>query len=188
MSFDEIIGQWNYGSLPPNIIIGRDCFLERKEIFNRFRSIRQPGLILGDGVSVYTWTTFNVDPEGLLEIGDHSVVVGAVFMCAEHIRIGRRVVISHNVTLADSDFHPRDPDDRIADAIANAPENRGARRPRIVTRPITVDDDVWIGIGAIILKGVHIGAGARIEPGAIVTRSIPAGCIASGNPAAVRTE
>jgi len=48
-----------------------------------------------------------------------------------------------------------------------------------------VGDDVVIGIGAMILKGVRIGAGARIEAGAVVTSDVPAGAVAAGNPARV---
>jgi maltose O-acetyltransferase len=56
-------------------------------------------------------------------------------------------------------------------------------RPPLVTRPVVIEDDVWIGIGAIILKGVRIGNGARIGPGAVVTRSVPAETTVMGNPA-----
>lgn len=104
-------------------------------------------------------------------------------MCAERIQIGRRVIISYNVTLADSDFHPRDPDLRRQDAMANAPEGDRSRRPPVVSRPLVIDDDVWIGIGAIILKGVRIGQGARIGAGAVVTKDVPPGTYWTGNPA-----
>jgi acetyltransferase-like isoleucine patch superfamily enzyme len=48
-----------------------------------------------------------------------------------------------------------------------------------------VGDDVWIGWNATILKGVTIGAGAVVEPGAVVTRDVPPGAIVGGNPARV---
>ena len=183
MSFEAITGAWDYAALPPNVHIGKGCFLERKDSFERFRSARNPGLILGNGVRVYTWTTFNIEPSGVICVGDDSILVGAVFMCAESITIGERVVISYNVTIADSDFHPIDPELRKLDSIANAPFGEGIARPPIVTRPVTIEDDVWIGIGAIILKGTRIGRGARIGPGAVVTKSVPARAFVQGNPA-----
>lgn len=181
--FDAITGGWNYGSLPVNVSVARDCWFERKESFSAFRSKQNPGLILGNRVRVYTWTTFNVEPTGVVEIGDDSILVGAIFMCAERIVVGRRVVISYNVTIADSDFHPIDPESRKLDAIANAPGGDRSQRPPLVSRPVTIHDDVWIGIGAIILKGVQIGAGARIGPGAVVTSNVPPGASVLGNPA-----
>jgi len=182
----EITGSWDYATLPGNVRIGRDCFLERKDSFARFRSAQQPGLILGERVQVFTWTTFNVEPSGAIEVGDDSVLVGAVFMCAGRITIGRRVVVSYHVTIADSDFHPRDPELRKRDAIANAPRGDRRRRPPVEVRPVVVEDDAWIGIGAIILKGVRIGAGARIGAGSVVTSDVPAGGVVQGNPAVLR--
>jgi acetyltransferase-like isoleucine patch superfamily enzyme len=174
---------WDYGTLPANIRLGADCRLEHRDSFARYRSQREVGLRLGARVVVYTWTHFSLEHDAVLEVGDDSVLVGAVFMCAEHIRLGARVVVSYNVTIADADFHPVDPDLRMADAIANAPSGDRDQRPPYVTRPVVIEDDVWIGIGAIILKGVHIGRGARIDAGAVVTADVPEGLRMAGNPA-----
>jgi acetyltransferase-like isoleucine patch superfamily enzyme len=178
-----ITGGWDYSTLPANVVVGKDCFLERRSSFELFRSTVPRGLVLGDRVSVFTWTTFNVEPTGRVEIGDDSLIVGATFMCAERVSIGMRCIISHQVTLADSDFHPVDPAERQRDAVANAPFGDRALRPALVARPIVIEDDCWVGIGAIILKGVRIGRGARVEPGAVVTRNVPEGSVVAGNPA-----
>jgi acetyltransferase-like isoleucine patch superfamily enzyme len=185
MDIDDITGKWDYSSLPDNIVVGKCCWFERKDSFSRFRSVREPGLVLGNNVKVYTWTTFNVEPEGKVEIGDKSILVGAIFMCADSIIIGKNVLISYHVTIADSDFHPIDPELRIQDAIANAPEGDRSNRPKIKTKPVIIEDDVIIGIGAIILKGVSIGKGAQIGAGAVVTFNVPAGSKVTGNPARI---
>src|SRR5882672_11773648 len=93
----QFTGEWDYASLPANIRLGADCFLERRESFGRFRSTRNPGLALGDRVRILTWTTFNVEPSGSVEIGADTLLVGPVFMCAEEIRIGARCILSYNV-------------------------------------------------------------------------------------------
>lgn len=190
MDFDsrDFSGEWDYTTLPDNIQIGAGCYLERRESFARVRSRRDPGLVLGDRVLVYTWTAFSIEPDGLIEIGDDSVLAGAVFWCAHHIAIGRRVVISYNVVIADSDFHRRDPGQRRLDAIAVAPFGDAANRPPSAARPVVIEDDVQVGIGALILKGVRIGAGARVCAGAVVTADVPAGGTVAGNPARVVTE
>jgi acetyltransferase-like isoleucine patch superfamily enzyme len=185
MALDEslITGQWPYSRLPNNVKLGSDCWLERYESFAKFRSEQEIGLSIGDRVRVYTWTSFNIEPTGCVEIGDGSILVGAVFMCAERITVGRRVTISYQVTLADSDFHPIEPDLRRQDAIANSPCGDKSQRPPYESRAIEIGDDVWIGIGAIILKGVRIGNGARVQAGAVVTSDIAAGVTVAGNPA-----
>jgi acetyltransferase-like isoleucine patch superfamily enzyme len=180
------VGEWDYGSLPANIRLGQNCFLERRDAFGRFRSQRDLGLVLGDRVRVMTWTTFNVEPTGRVSIGDDTQLIGAVFMCAEEIRVGARCVISYNVTIADCDFHPLEVHERRQDAIANAPEGDRSARPPLVVKPVVIEDDVWIGIGAIILKGVTIGRGATVTAGSVVSRDVPPETVASGNPAVVR--
>jgi acetyltransferase-like isoleucine patch superfamily enzyme len=171
VDFGDITGDWDHGTLPPNVRVGPGCFIERRDSFQRFRSTRDPGLVLGADVVVHTWAEFNVEPGGALEIGEGSVLVGPVFMCAERISVGRRVVISYQVTIADSDFHPLERASRREDAIANAPGADPRSRPRVESRPVVIEDDVWIGIGAIVLKGVRIGRGARVAAGAVVTVS-----------------
>lgn len=179
----EITGDWDYAQLPNNILIGRECWFERQDSFGAFRSQLNPGLVLGDRVRVFTWTSFNVEPSGFVEVGDDSMLVGPVFMCSDRITVGKRVMISYHVTIADSDFHPIDPDQRKRDAIAISPFGDRSQRPAYPSKPVVIEDDVWIGIGAIILKGVHIGKGARIGAGAVVTSDVPADVEVFGNPA-----
>lgn len=179
----ELTGQWDYSTLPSNVRIGEGCYLEGRGSFNRFRSKHDPGLVLGHRVKVYNWAALSVEPEGYLEVGDDSTLVGPVFWCGHRIIIGRRVIISYNVMIADGDFHPKDPVLRRADAIAVSPNGDANLRPPIEYRPVVIEDDVRIGIGAIILKGVTVGAGANIWPGAVVSRDVPAGATIAGNPA-----
>lgn len=54
-----------------------------------------------------------------------------------------------------------------------------------MSAPIVVEDDVWVGAHSIILKGVTIGARSIIGAGSVVTKSIPADCVAAGNPCRV---
>jgi acetyltransferase-like isoleucine patch superfamily enzyme len=183
MEIHDHIGQWDYTTLPDNVQLGANCFLEERQSFERFRSRRTPGLIIGSRVKAYNWTAFSVEPAGLLEIGDDVTLTGAVFWCAHHIVVGRRVSISYNVMIADSDFHPKDLAQRRLDAEAISPAGDVNARPAFDCRPVIIEDDVQIGIGAIVLKGVRIGAGARVMPGAVVTRSVPRGATVQGNPA-----
>lgn len=179
---EELTGAWDYSTLPGNIRIGADCFIEQRASFERCRSTRDPAVELGDRVRVYAWTRFSLEPSGSVEVGSDSTLVGAMFMGAERISIGERTIVSYFVTIADCDFHPRDPAARRGDAIAIAPGGNPEDVAELRTAPVTIGDDVWIGIGAIVLKGVAIGNGARVGPGAVVTRDVPAGAEVVGNP------
>jgi acetyltransferase-like isoleucine patch superfamily enzyme len=101
------------------------------------------------------------------------------------LRVGNYVVIGWNATIADTDFHPIAPAQRIADAIACSPLGKGMQRPVLERRAVIIEDGAWIGPSATVLKGVRIGQGAWIEPGAMVTRDVPARTRVLGNPAQV---
>lgn len=108
-----------------------------------------------------------------LTIGDDFGMTGGSLVCDERISIGDRVWVGANTVIADTDFHPLNPQRRLA-----APLDAK-------TAPIHIADDVFIGMNALILKGVSIGAGAVIGAGSVVRRDVPAGAIVAGNPAAV---
>lgn len=176
-------------SLPENATVGEASVvaahpLHTHSVFHRFRSVRQPGLLVGRRSMLYD-VTFNVGPDGWIEIGDDCALRDVFLLSDVHIRIGHAVTMDWHVTIADSDFHPTRLDARLADAVALSPEGRrhGQSRPPVTGRPVTIEDQVWIGANALVLKGVTIGWGAVVEPGTVVTRDVPAGAHVLGNPA-----
>lgn len=179
--------RWTEGIIPGNARVGPNSLINGSLAFKRFRSRRDPGLTMGacctmDGVH------FAVGEEGYVEIGDYCYFTSAILLCELEIRIGNYVVIGWNASITDTDFHPIGPAERIADAIACSPLGKGRPRPEIVRRPVIIEDDVWIGPNATILKGVRIGCGARVEAGAMVTRDVPVRSRVIGNPAQVIAE
>jgi acetyltransferase-like isoleucine patch superfamily enzyme len=175
-------GHWADGELPSNVRVGKGAFITGDFSFKRFRSRRDLALTIGaqctmDGVH------FAIGEDGRVEIGDFCYFTNAVLLCELELRIGNYVMIGWNATIADTDFHPTAPAERIADAIACSPLARGRPRPTIVRRPVVVGDDVWIGPSATILKGVRIGAGSFIEAGAVVAHDVPPRTRVIGNPA-----
>jgi len=175
---------WTHGTLPPSVVAGAGTTIVGDVAFKRFHSQRPNGLVIGahctmDGVQ------FAVGEAGTVAIGDYCYFTNVVLLCELALRIGDYVVIGWNTTIADTDFHPLAPALRIADAVACSPLGQGRPRPPIPRREVVIDDDVWIGPNATILKGVHIGAGSFIEPGALVTRNVPPRSRVSGNPAEV---
>jgi acetyltransferase-like isoleucine patch superfamily enzyme len=180
-------GTWDLATLPDNIRIGAGCWIESRDSFARFRTTRDPGLVLGDRVRIHCFTRFSLEHAGAVQVGDDSILVGAMFMGAGDITLGRNVIVSYGVTIADCDFHPHDPDLRRLDAVAHAPYGDYDARQVLRPEPVTIGDGVRIGIGAIVLKGVTIGDGAMVGPGAVVTRDVPADGRVAGNPARLVT-
>lgn len=113
-------------------------------------------------------------PNAVLEIG-HKTYINhdSEIRCREHITIGNNVNIAYGVLIQDSDFH-------------TMYDEKGIAKPE--TLPIVIEDDVWIGANAIILKGVTLGKGCVVAAGSVVTKSVPAHCLVGGNPARVIKE
>jgi acetyltransferase-like isoleucine patch superfamily enzyme len=175
---------WTYGKPPANVQLGTNTIITAEYAFKRFLTKHQEGLVIGchctmDGVH------FAIGREGRVRIGDYCYFTNAVLLCEMELQIGNYVMIGWNATIADTDFHPIAPAERVADAIACSPAARDRMRPPIPRRPVVIEDDVWIGPNATILKGVRIGRGAFVEAGSLVTRDVPPGSRVLGNPAQV---
>jgi acetyltransferase-like isoleucine patch superfamily enzyme len=175
-------GSWIDGTLPPNVQLGVGTRIIGATAFKRYRSTRSVGLSIGQS-SVMDGVHFAAGPDASITIGDNCCFTNAILLCEMEIRIGDRALIGWNATIADTDFHPLDPVARMQDAIACSPLGAGHKRPPIDCRAVVIGSDVYIGPAVTILKGVTIGDGAWIEPGSLVTRSVPAGATVRGNPA-----
>jgi acetyltransferase-like isoleucine patch superfamily enzyme len=119
---------------------------------------------------VFYGSSIEIFPHGILTVGTGYINSGCIISCAKSITIEDGAAIARNVKIYDSDHHK----------IFN--ENRQeVNQPKAVI----IKRNVWIGIGATILKGVTIGEGAVIAAGAVVTHDVEPDCVAAGVPAAV---
>lgn len=111
-------------------------------------------------------------PGAVIDIGDGCELSGtSITARSKAIRLGKNVLLGPNCVIVDSDFHAPWPcEDRA--------KQPGYERDR----EVCIDDYAWIGMHSLILKGVHIGRGAIIGAGSVVTRDIPAMTVACGNP------
>ncbi len=182
----QLPGDWFAGRIPLNVVAGEETVIDSSFCFKHYYSKRDVGLRVGRYTTIWR-ASLAADEDGVIEIGDYCYIANASLVCSERIEIGSRVMIAGGVTIADSDFHPLAPAARLADTVALSPVGDRSRRPRIETRPVRIEDDVWIGYNATILKGVTIGAGALVGPGALVLRDVPPGAEVAGNPAVIVT-
>lgn len=114
-----------------------------------------------------------VEPGATLTIGNNVGMSSTRLWIHESARIGTNVKIGGCVLITDTDAHPMD-------YVARRSSNDGTK-----SAPVVIEDDVWVGAHCIILKGVTIGARGIIGAGSVVTKNIPADCVAAGNPCKV---
>jgi acetyltransferase-like isoleucine patch superfamily enzyme len=180
----HVENDWYPEPIPPNVEFGEGFYCESAQVFKKLVSKKPRAVVFGNHVSVYAGCSFAIAENGRCTVGDFTLLNGAIVMAEEKIDIGSHCLISWGVGIADSDFHPLEPAQRLIDSQALAPffKNRPAR-PKLKIAPVKIGDNVWIGMNAVILKGVTIGDNSVVAAGAVVTKSIPPNTIVAGNPA-----
>lgn len=148
----------------------RKCKLGSFVSINGKPKVRAEGnIVIGNRVRI--WSEFSrakilTKSGGSLKIGDNSRINGAHISAVDSITIGKNVRIGPYSIILDSDFH------NIADHFATGNSDS-----------IIIEDDVWIAVSCIILKGVHIGKGAVIAAGSVVTKDVAPNSVYGGVPA-----
>jgi len=135
-------------------------------------------LMVGDDVTIDGKCNFHFGARRAvrptLTIGSNTTIGhGCIFAINKQIAIGQRCLIAGCVSIFDSPGHPTDPTARQA----------GAPVPDEEVRPVVIEDNVWIGYGAVIMPGVTIGQNSVVAVGSVVTSDVPPNTHAIGNPA-----
>jgi maltose O-acetyltransferase len=131
---------------------------------------------------------------GLFGTGGDTVWMQPPFYCdyGSNIHLGTRVFFNFNCIVLDvcevriGDYTLFGPGVQILTPLH--PLNADQRRNQEYGKPIEIGSDVWVGGGALILAGVRIGSRTIIGAGSVVTRDIPEGVLAAGNPCRVIRE
>lgn len=131
----------------------------------RFRSRSTSNLIGINHLCIFSTHS----SKAILRVGNNCGFSGTVIGCFEEILIGNNVLCGANTLITDSDWHTQDP--RVGPP-----------------RPVRISDNVWLGYGSVVMKGITIGENTIIGAGSVVVRDIPANVIAAGNPCKVIRE
>lgn len=156
---------------PDRIRIGSGSRIGRNAAL-RANTDAQPGITLGRNVWVQDSVIINAN-RGHVQLGDRSWLGPFCLVYGNGgVEIGDNVLVAAHTTI-NSVSHSSE---RCDIPINDQP---------VLSDPVLIEDDVWIGLNAVILQGITIGRGSIIGAGAVVTRSIPPWSIAVGVPAKV---
>lgn len=138
-------------------------------------------LLGGIGENVAIDAPFHCDHGKNIFLGSDVIInMNCTFVDVGPITVGSGVLIASNVQIYTAS-HPILPQERlVSDWRA-----KGTTFFRTYARPVEIGDHAWIGGGSILLPGVSVGENAVIGAGSVVNRSIPANCVAVGNPCRV---
>lgn len=165
-----------YAADDPDLISRRRHCQSALREFNQLPEQDLDGTVLGElfgsvGAKTYIQAPFICDYGFNISIGHHSFMnFGCIVLDSSPVTIGNHVEIATGVQLLTAE-HPLDPVERRAGVQLN--------------RPVAIEDGVWLGGGVIVCPGVTVGENSVIGAGSIVTRDIPAGVVAVGNPCRV---
>jgi len=129
--------------------------------------LNEGGTILIGDVKFFDGVRIRVGPGGHVEIGDYTHINHRTEIhCKKRVIIGPNCSIAWDVVIMDTDYHGL------------------GKNPRI-DAPTILEESVWVGCRAVILKGVTVGRGAVVAAGSVVTKDVPPFTIVGGNPAKV---
>ena len=156
------------------ILLGKIRIYNYGKIFigNSFSLV---GLSFFNPLCRHTASILRTEKNAILEIGDSVGISSSVIWAFRKIYIGNHVNIGADCVIMDSDAHALKVEDRLL----------GKDVQERMESPIYIGNNVFIGTRCIVLKGVSIGDNSVIGAGSVVTKSIPANCIAAGNPCKV---
>ena len=155
--------------------VGKHFFMEKLPyIVGSGQIIIDDNVQLSGKIDIGFSNRINENPS--LQVGNNSYIgSGCRFLIAHSICIGNNCFLANNVDVIDNDGHPIEPDERREHKPPHA-EN---------VRPVNIGNDVWIGRGAFITKGVTIGDRSIIAAMSVVVKDVPADSIVAGNPAKI---
>ncbi|HAM71786.1 MAG TPA: hypothetical protein DCM86_09100 [Verrucomicrobiales bacterium] len=173
---------WRLEARLRGIELGEGCVMAGRPILSVAPGSR---FVLGEGVHLNSAPRTNplgcfqpcvlrtLAPGAVLELGRGVGLSGTVLAAGLEIRVGEGTIFGSGAMVFDNDFHFQQGEwDWGYDSTRNA-------------RPVRIGRGCFIGARAILLKGVTLGDRAIVGAGAVVTRDVPAGHIAVGNPARI---
>lgn len=178
---------WFEKGIPNNVKISEHAFIDTSYGFAAFNSVIPDAMTIGSGSGCYDRASFIVGEQGKIEIGEFTILNGSLFICGDHIVVGNHCMFAWGSVITDSwknsfYFSPAQRRNLLR-ATAYSP----SRQLPILSnsKPVVIEDNVWVGFDAIILPGVRLGHGSIIGSKSVVMEDVPPYCIVAGNPAKV---
>jgi acetyltransferase-like isoleucine patch superfamily enzyme len=174
---------WFPGTIPANVLLDEQAYLETSYSFLLYRSKRQRGVAIAAGATVYLGTMFDLGPRAQVAIGKYALINGAWIISDAGVEIGDYALISWNVVLMDTYRIPTDTMGRRGELKELAFRERRRLDAPVASKKIRIESNVWIGFDCCVLPGVTIGEGSIIGARSVVADNVPPYSIYAGNPA-----
>lgn len=161
-------------------IVGKSPKIVGSLVFN---NVKREQLVIGD-YAILRYSKLFCFGKGKLAIGNYCYLGDFTQIdAAEEVIIGNYCMLSNRIMIQDHTSHPLSPKKRREQLIGL--QKTPTDIYDTVIKKVRIEDDVWIGMDALILKGVTVGKGSIVAARAVVTRDVPPYSVVCGNPARV---
>jgi acetyltransferase-like isoleucine patch superfamily enzyme len=157
----------------------------------RIGAADRPYVQVGKNGLIKATFTFETQ-QGLVQLGNNVHIGGAHFICRSGVTVGDDVTMAWGITIYDHDSHSiywehrkNDNNQCYADYVNTGNNIVNKDWSHVNSKPIIIENKVWIGFGVTILKGVTVGEGAVVAAHSVVTKNVPPYTVVAGNPAKV---
>jgi acetyltransferase-like isoleucine patch superfamily enzyme len=181
-----IQNDWFNHGIPANVVREANVYIETSYSFSAFHSEQACGLHLGEGSGSYDIGCFITGKDAQITVGKFTILNAPTLVCYKEITIGSHCMLAWGSVVtdtwlpsSDSILHRR----AILEAAAADPNRM---LPAFAEpQPVVLEDNCWIGFGAIVLPGVRVGRGAVVGSKTIIAEDVPAYAVVVGNPAKI---
>jgi acetyltransferase-like isoleucine patch superfamily enzyme len=182
----QIEHDWWPHPIPGNIEFGEGFYCESAQVFRKLRSTKPRAVVIGKHVSCYAGCSFSIGEAGQCTIGDFTLLNGALIWQKKRLRSDRTALFPGTSGSPTLIFIPSIPPNAWSTRkLWRLISKDRPPRPKLRPAPVKNADNVWIGMNAVILKGVTIGENCVVAAGSVVTKNVEPNTVVAGNPAVV---
>lgn len=178
---------WYPHGVPPNVVLSENIYIETSYGFAGFGSTQPDALIMEEGSGLYEIATFRVSEKGKVKIGKFAIVNGATIICNQRIEIGDHCMVAWGAIISDTWLDPiRYPLEVRREILLRTAHD--PLRPYPIageSKPVLLEENCWVGFGAVILPGVQLGRGCVVGCKTVISEDVPPYAIVAGNPAKI---
>lgn len=173
---------WYQRGIPANVITGPNVYIDTAYGFAAFNALEPDAMFIGEASGCYDRASFIAGETACIRVGKYCILNGTTLICNNHISIGDHCMISWGSVITDT-WLPElfSVDQRRALLIQTG--NDALRHYPFCneSKPVIIEDNCWVGFGAVIMPGIKLGRGCIVGCKTIVTKDVPAYAVVTGS-------
>jgi len=179
-------GDWFSHGIPANVVIADNVYIDTSYGFTGFNSNQPVGMFIDEASGCYDRSSFITSGNGRIMVGKYSILNGTTIISSESITIGNHCMLSWGSVITDNWVPDGDTLHQRRALLKAASTNASRGYPFFDTsKPVILEDNCWVGFGAIIMPGVRLGKGCIIGCKTIITEDVPPYAIVAGSDARI---